>query len=187
VTRANGFTLIELLIAMTAGALLLASMSWVVARLSRDMRQSKLGAPERELLTVSDRLASLIATARAGPGDDITLSDRQLSFVADPPLSVGPVGLVQAELRITGRPTNQQLELSLRDGLGRTIGESRPSILLRDQQQMRFEWAGETGAAGRVIAFRTVDAEGKAHALMLPLRINGDPNCQFDVISMACR
>jgi prepilin-type N-terminal cleavage/methylation domain-containing protein len=186
-TRANGFTLIELLIAMTAGALLLASMSWAVSRLSRDLKQSKLGTSERELLTLSDRLTTLVSTARAGPSDAVELSDRGLSFLAAPPMSLGTIGLVRTELRVTGHAGSEQLELIVRDGQGRPLPQEQSSILLRDQKRVRFDWAGEGRAERRLVALRTIDAQGKAHDLMLPLRIDGDAECQFDVISMGCR
>ena len=185
--RANGFTLIELLVAMTAGALLLASLSWAISRLNRDVLQMKRGSSTRQLLTVSDRLATLISGARAGPNDQITLTDRNLSFVTNPPLSLGAIGLVNAELNVAGRRGDQSLELSLKDDLGRTVGPARPSVLLSRQQEVRFAWADDNAAQEKVVAIHVEDPQGEPHDIVIALRITGDGACQFDPISMACR
>jgi prepilin-type N-terminal cleavage/methylation domain-containing protein len=185
--RANGFTLIELLVAMTAGALLLGSMSWAIARLNQDVLQMKRGTSARHLLAVNDRLTSLLSGVRAGPNDLVELSDRRLSFVTNPPLSAGAIGLVSGELSVTGRSGDERLDLLLRDREGQPIGGGQPSILLAGQRKIQFAWVGEEEANAKLVAVQLVDQNGEAHELLVALPITGDANCQFDPISMACR
>lgn len=184
--REDGFTLIELLVAMTAGALLLASLSWAISRLNHDLMQMKRGSSTRPFLAVSDRLTTLISGARAGPSDQIILTDRNLSFVTAAPLSFGAIGLVTAQLSVAGRRGDQSLALNLKDDRGRVL-VPRPSVLLSGQREIRFAWAGESVAQEKVITIHAEDQEGEQHDIIIPLRITGDATCQFDPISMACR
>lgn len=188
--RANGFTLIELLVAMAAGALLLTSLSWAVARLNRDIARSQEGVRVRELLVVSERLQALMSGARAGPTDTITIADDKVSFPTNPPLGSGAIGPVSTTLRAVPWEGGQALELMVRAADGRAIGSDTPSILLAGQKQIRFGWLDDrapTETDAPALRIHLVDMQDKTTDLALPIHVTGDVACQFDPIAMTCR
>lgn len=188
--RANGFTLIELLVAMAAGTLLLTAMSWAVARLNRDVARSQEGVRGQKLLVVSERLQALTSGARAGSTDTVTVTDGEVSFVTNPPLSLGAVGPVSATLRAVPWEGAQALELVVRAADGRIVEGATPSILLTGQRQIRFGWIDDRPPAetdAPALQIHLVDTQDRTTDLALPLHVTGDAACQFDPIAMTCR
>lgn len=188
--RANGFTLIELLVAMTAGALLLAGMSWIVMQLGRQSKDLRSAGEAIQLSAALDRVRLLVEGARAGPSDRIDLTARRLVFTTNPPMSLGPIGLVEADLRVTPTKGGETLTLGLRDRDGRPLLGKLPSRLLVGQKSIRFTWLKDQSIGEKAhgaIRIHIVDQANRPTDLIVPLVVTGDPSCVFDPISLACR
>jgi prepilin-type N-terminal cleavage/methylation domain-containing protein len=188
--RANGFTLIELLVAMTAGALLLAGMSWIVMQLGRQSKDVRSARDAVQLSAALDRVRALVEGARAGPTDRIELATRRLAFTTNPPMSLGQIGLVEADLRVTSAKDGEALTLGLRDGDGRALLGKSPSRLLAGQKSIRFSWLedrsiGEKGHGA--VRVHIIDQANRPTDLIVPVAVTGDPKCVFDPISLTCR
>lgn len=181
-----GFTLIELLVAMTAAGLLLASLSWSVSRLGRQLNPADSVVPENEVAAFEPVLQSLVAGARADEGEALAFSPGELRFVAAVPQALGGRGDADVKLRVAGSSGARFLE-----------GEIRPQAEGSAPAQFRMNgrWdaigieplkseAGDRENAGVRLDFRRGD---RTVSLAASTKINTAADCVFDPISMACR
>lgn len=183
--RINGFTLIELLVAMTVGALILSALSWVVSRLSEQVRDSQQHDAGDQLGPVIDRLTTLLSAARAGPSDNISLSGDRLVFATVAPQSLGFGSLIVADLRVSGRPGSRSLVIGF--AASGDSGRAREYLLLEGQRRIAISWAKTIDPNARAISIHFEDQWGRENELTVPLTVTGEPGCAFDPISLACR
>ena len=96
----QGFTLIELLAAMIAGSLILATLSWTLASLGRELQASTFAEPRQRLSDVAPALTRLIEQAQpTAKGETrIQATPKRLAFTTTPPAALGASGAVRAEL-----------------------------------------------------------------------------------------
>lgn len=181
-----GFTLIELLVAMTAAGLLLASLSWSVSRLGRQLNPAENRLPEDEVAAFEPVLQSLVAGAHADDGEALVFSRNELRFVAAVPQALGGRGDADVSLRVGGSSGARFLE-----------GEIKPQAEGNTPAQFRMSgrWdaigieplkseAGDRDNAGVRLDFRKGD---RTVSLAASTKINTAADCVFDPISMACR
>ena len=181
-----GFTLIELLVAMTAAGLLLASLSWSVSRLGRQMNPADNLVPENEVASFEPVLQSIVAGARANEGEALVFSRDELRFVAAVPQALGGRGDADVRLRVGGSSGARFLE-----------GEIRARAEGTDSRQFRMNgrWdairieplkseAGDQENSGVRLDFRRAE---RTVSLVASTKINTAADCIFDPISMACR
>jgi prepilin-type N-terminal cleavage/methylation domain-containing protein len=181
-----GFTLIELLVAMTAAGLLLASLSWSVSRLGRQLNPAENLLPEEEVAAFEPVLQSLVAGAHADDGEALVFSRNELRFVAAVPQALGGRGDADVRLRVDGSSGARLLE-----------GEIRPQAEGSAPRQFRMSgrWdaigieplkseAGDRENAGVRFDFRKGE---RMVSLTASTKINTAADCVFDPISMACR
>ena len=69
-TRPNGFTLVELLVAMVAGSLLLASLSWMLGNVSHSLKAPAKDRVAAQLSQIEPTLSQLISHIQ--PPDKVT-------------------------------------------------------------------------------------------------------------------
>ena len=181
-----GFTLIELLVAMTAAGLLLASLSWSVSRLGRQLNPAESLMPEDEVAAFEPVLQSLVAAAHADDGEALVFSRNELRFVASVPQALGGRGDADVSLRVGGSTGSRFLE-----------GEIKPQAEGSAPVQFRMSgrWdvigieplkseAGDRENAGVRLDFRRGH---RTVSLAASTKINTAADCVFDPISMACR
>lgn len=185
--HANGFTLIELLVAMVIGSLLLASVSWIVSTLAREVQKDRDTRTARNLTGARPILASLFANALQ---DDIHQVEVKPDFIAlDRPMPQAAgrgVGVLELKAEKMGKVARLVARV-------RGFGEARGSIgtpVLEGARDIRFEGIeGEGEDASRLQAVRMTvrSLDGKEDRLVFPLHVISDGSCVFDPISMACR
>src|SRR5688572_10413805 len=95
----HGFTLIELLVAMVAGSMLLASLTWTLSSLGRELAASRQAEPRQRLAASAPMVVNLIERIVPPSSGDpaIVAEPRRLAFVTMPPLALGTVGPVRSE------------------------------------------------------------------------------------------
>ena len=107
----HGFTLVELLVALVAGSMLLASLSWTLTSLGRELRASRLAEPTARADAAAPVLAGLIEQMFPAGKDEaaIVAEPRHLAFATLPPAALGAVGPVRATLDIRDGSSGQAL------------------------------------------------------------------------------
>ena len=82
---------------MIAGSLILATLSWTLASLGRELRASTLAEPRQRLSDISPALTRLIEqaqpTAKSEP--KIVATAKRLAFTTAPPAALGASGAVR--------------------------------------------------------------------------------------------
>ena len=192
----HGFTLVELLVALVAGSMLLASLSWTLTSLGRELRASRLAEPAARADATGPVLAGLIEqmfpTAKDEPA--IITEPRRLGFLTAPPAALGAVGPVRASLDVRDRPDGQALYLRLEPAdpaapFPAAAREARP--LVEGYRSIRFAYRladpKAEGMPPRLVTLSLVDRRGRISRIAATPRITSVGDCRFDPISMTCR
>lgn len=194
--KSNGFTLVELLVAMVAGSFLLISLSWAVASLGRELRQSRTIETRDRVAAIAPALTALVEQALpTSPGTEpIVVEVDKLAITTAPPDALGSVGpvrlsfLVRKASNLAGlyaRFDPADKEAPLPKGAGVEI------TLIRDQRDIRFEYVRAAGRDARLppqlVTITFTGQDGRSTRLSMTPRLNSSGDCRFDPISMTCR
>lgn len=192
----HGFTLVELLVALVAGSMLLASLSWTLTSLGRELRASRLAEPETRADAAAPVVAGLIEQMLPTGKDEaaIVAESGRLAFSTLPPAALGAVGPVRATLEIRGQPDGQALYARFEPTdpaapFPTAAAEARP--LVEGYRSIRFDYrladAKDESLPPRLVTLSLVDRRGRLTRVAATPRITSSGDCRFDPISMTCR
>jgi prepilin-type N-terminal cleavage/methylation domain-containing protein len=192
----HGFTLIELLVAMVAGSMLLASLSWTLSSLGRELAASRRAEPRQRLAASAPILVNLIEqiVPPAAGEPDIIAGPRRFVFVTMPPRALGAVGPVRATLSVRADADGDTLHARFEPaqataGFPAAALSDRP--LLEHYRSIGFEYrlpaANDPRPMPRLVTIRLVDDEGRTTRVAAAPRITAGGDCRFDPVSMTCR
>ncbi|HEY0087133.1 MAG TPA: type II secretion system protein [Allosphingosinicella sp.] len=192
--RQAGFTLIELLAAMTAGSLLLVTLSVSVAQLGMQLSR-KPDVQAARLEAFAPVFRSLLEQAQPGEKDTgFVGSAKGLRALVEPPMAAALAGPMRLDLAVRPDATGEALHLlltPLAPGAALPSAATSDRIVAEGFRSIRFTYAAKpSGAAAGLpklitIAFETTDQ--KVRSLSAAPRIDSGGTCRFDPISMACR
>jgi prepilin-type N-terminal cleavage/methylation domain-containing protein len=190
--RVNGFTLIELLVAMVAGAMLLGSLSWVLATLGRDYGTKTSNKELNQLAALEPALTRMIeAMAVPLAGEPIPSAvQNELRFTTSPPQAMAAVGNVNTQLSVTQQADGAALQLTLAPTVAGSFF-ARDEMLATGLKSITIETqprngSGEPRLPGLVtISFATKQGEVARISAVPRQTISG--TCRFDPISLTCR
>ncbi|HEX8585419.1 MAG TPA: type II secretion system protein [Allosphingosinicella sp.] len=192
--RQAGFTLIELLAAMTAGSLLLATLSVSVAQLGMQLsRKPDIQAARLEAFAPVFR--SLLEQAQPGEkGTGFAGSAKGLRALVEPPMAAALAGPMRLDLAVRPHATGEALHLRLtplaRDAT-LPAAATGDRIVAEGFRSIRFAYAAKpSGAAAglpKLITITFETADQKVRHLSAAPRVDSGGTCRFDPISMACR
>lgn len=189
--QANGFTLIELLVAMTAGALLLASLGWVVSTLGRQARDDPRAGELHSLLAARAVLTNLIESGENTREHPLLVEKDRLSVRTSPPQALGPVGPIELTLAVVRTRDGEDLVARLSVDEVRLPPEAaEPFPLLSGYERIEFEPVLTTTSEEpqvEAVRIRLRSASGQENEIVAAPRVNSSGSCIFDPISMACR
>jgi prepilin-type N-terminal cleavage/methylation domain-containing protein len=192
----HGFTLIELLAAMVAGSLILATLSWTLASLGRELRTSSRTEPRQHLSAAAPVLTGLIEqahpTAQGEP--PIVTRAREMAFVTAPPASLGAVGPVRATLSVRSQNGGDALYATFRpaDPSAPFPAAARGERLLAEgYRSIRFDYLvpadKDKNLPPGLVTISLTDRQGRTTRLAAAPRLTAGGDCRFDPISMTCR
>lgn len=192
----HGFTLVELLVAMVAGSMLLASLTWTLSTLGRELAASRQAEPRQRLAAAAPMLVNLIERTVPPASDQpaIVAEPRRLAFVTMPPAALGAVGPVRATLTVRGDAGGDSLHarfapLEATAGFPAAALSDRP--LLEKYRSIGFDYrlpaADDPRPLPRLVTIRLVDREGRSTSIAAAPRITAGGDCRFDPVSMTCR
>ena len=192
----QGFTLVELLVALVAGSMLLASLSWTLTSLGRELRVSRLAETAARADAAAPVVAGLIEQMFPDAKDEtaILAEPTRLAFATMPPAALGAVGPVRATFDIRGQADGQALYASFEPvdpaaPFPAAAREARP--LVEGYKQIRFDYRladpPDQGMPPRLVTLSLVDRNGRLTRVAATPRMNSSGDCRFDPISMTCR
>ena len=186
-SRTAGFTLVELLAAMTAGSLLLVSLSWAVAGLGRQLQQ-KPDVRAAELQALAPLLSGLLVKALP-TGETFEGDENRLQALVDAPMAMAAGGAARLTLEVRPDREGEALWARFAPEAGGSAAEKRLAAGYRD---IRIDYAGAAEPSAparlpRLIGFVFVDASGDERRISAAPRVDSDGRCRFDPISMVCR
>jgi prepilin-type N-terminal cleavage/methylation domain-containing protein len=178
-----GFTLIELLVAMTAAALLLASLSWSVSRLGKQLAAPAGSDDSAEVAALRPVLVGLLGSAITESGDDLEIDRRSARFVTAAPAAMGGTGHATVRLQVSGPTGNRHLVGAISTNEDGTAERKFRSV--HGWKDIIFSAVGEQDepAALRIDFLETE----RRDSIVAALKVNVRGDCEFDPISMACR
>lgn len=193
----NGFTLVELLAAMTAGALLLALASTVIADLAGQTRRSGAEADMiADLASAEPILRSLIqsaAPAAEGSGQ-FRGTQRRLSLDVPAPQALGDSGPMRLALTVEDQDDGAALVATLaplRPGAAPSAAMLSDRRLAGGFKDIAFgyvPWPEEMSRAlPALIRIRFTGQDDRQLSLAFAPRLTSDGACRFDPISLGCR
>jgi prepilin-type N-terminal cleavage/methylation domain-containing protein len=193
-TSDRGFTLVELLAAMVAGALLLASISWIVGRLGQELHDNGEHQLDAQIADIAPSLRTMLsqATPAGKEGSSFEGKLHGLSALVPSPMALGSVGPVTLDLDV--RPTRRGQALFARVSPHGTAGNAPPSpdgeMLVDGMDDIHFDYvarpANDPVGLPLLITIRFSKGADSA-ALAIAPRVTSDGRCHFDPISMTCR
>jgi prepilin-type N-terminal cleavage/methylation domain-containing protein len=192
----HGFTLIELLAAMVAGSLILATLSWTLATLGRELGAAKSAEPRNLVNAAAPILVGLIEQAYPTQKDEPTFvaGTREMEFMTTPPASLGAVGPVRATLSV--RPANggDALYASFAPadaGAYFPAAARQERLLAEGYRSIRFDYLLQDDKhkelPPRLVTIILADAKGRATRIAAAPRLTAGGDCRFDPVSMTCR
>jgi hypothetical protein len=181
---------------MVAGSLLLASLSWTLASLGRELAASRQAEPRQRLAASAATLAGLIEQAIPPAQSDpaIVAEPRRLVFATVPPAALGAVGPVRATLTVRAGARGETLYARFEPtdaaaGFPAAIRADRP--LIEHYRHIGFEYRMPEGKDSRLpprlVTIRLVDTEGRPASIVAAPRLTAGGDCRFDPVSMTCR
>ncbi len=193
-----GFTLVEMLVSLVASALLLTTLTWVVATVASQWRQSEAIADAQEnWVTTSRTLVQLIEMAQPGQSaGGLEGTAQSFSVLTLAPLATGEDALVQATVSLADSGT---LALHLTPLAGN--GQLPSALLLDGLETVRLRyarmsaqglvWVADWSPRDRLPAAveMTVEPQGGPAPLRLIARprLTVDPRCGLDPVTLECR
>lgn len=185
----NGFTLIETLVALTIGAMLLGSISWVISGLVKDLKAVEQRQNPRAMLDAASLLDNILGSARFadGGGQVLPRDAEKMAFEMLAPAVLGRPGYISANLAAVQALNGNSLVLSL-------PGSDLPDTIVLDGAD-DIDFAYETDSAQiysdpyiRQINI-SVQWNGRKDVKVLSVRprIDSDGACVFDPVSQQCR
>ncbi|HMJ92946.1 MAG TPA: prepilin-type N-terminal cleavage/methylation domain-containing protein [Allosphingosinicella sp.] len=192
----QGFTLIELLAAMIAGSLILATLSWTLASLGRELRASTLAEPRQRLSDVAPALTRLIEQAQptARGETQIVATPKRFAFTTAPPSALGAAGSVRAELSVRSGESGEGLYARFAPADSSAAlppGATAEVPLVEGYRTIGFDYRlpkdNEAGLPPRLVTISLTDKAGRTTRLAAAPRLTAAGDCRFDPVSMACR
>ena len=192
----QGFTLIELLAAMIAGSLILATLSWTLASLGRELRASTLAEPRQRLSDVAPALTRLIEQIQPTAKGEakIVATSKRLVFTTSPPAALGTAGAVRAELVVHAGQSGEGLYARFAPADPRAPlppGVAAEVPLAEGYRAIAFGYEmpkdAEAGLPPRLVTVSLTDQSGRTTRLAAAPRLTAAGDCRFDPVSMACR
>ena len=192
----RGFTLVEVLAALVAGGLLLASISWTVGSLGREVRTPDRAHNIVQIEAITPSLVTLLEGAFPvePDGRGFTGGAGRLTARVSPPLALGPVGPLLLELEVRSTVKGEALFLSFTAedaAIHLPDSVTRPQLLADGFREIRFDSVrqDEPGRKRlpRLITISFTDDKGVVVPIAVAPRLTSDGRCRFDPISMTCR
>ena len=192
----QGFTLVELLAAMIAGSLILATLSWTVSSLARELRASTLAEPRQRLSDVAPALTRLIEQAQPTAKDEtkIAAGPKRLAFTTAPPAALGATGAIRAELIVRAAQGGEGLYARFAPADPRAMlpaGAAEELALVEGYRSINFAYEmpkdADAGLPPRLVRISLTDKSGRTTRLTAAPRLTAAGDCRFDPVSMACR
>jgi prepilin-type N-terminal cleavage/methylation domain-containing protein len=192
--RQAGFTLIELLAAMTAGSLLLVTLSVSVAQLGMQLAR-KPDVQAARLQAFAPVFRALLEQAQPREKETgFAGNAKGLRALVEPPMAAALSGPMRLDLAVMPDATGEALHLRLSP---LAPGATLPAVAASDRivaegfRSIRFAYAAKpSGAAAglpKLITITFESADQKVRHLSAAPRIDSGGTCRFDPISMACR
>jgi len=189
-----GFTLIELLAAMTAGSLLLATLSVSVAQLGAQLSR-KPDAEAGRLEAFAPAFRTLLEQAQPGEKETGFAGEAKgLRALVEPPMAAALAGPMRLELSARTATGGEALYLRLTPlAPGATLPASAAGerIVAEGFRSIRFAYAaqpsGTSAGLPRLITIFFEGQDGRVRRLSAAPRVDAAGTCRFDPISMACR
>lgn len=185
----KGFTLIEVLVALVVGAMLLGSVSWIIASLAKDLKAAERIERPEALLQSTALLEKILSEGRFidQSGGAMQRSATNLDFAMRAPEALGQTGFVTAKLIARENASSASLVLQL-------PGTDFPeTTVLQNMESINLSYDVESGSQGpspfikkiAIIVKPTYQTEG----LTINIRPHVDAigACIFDPISQQCR
>ena len=191
----DGFTLVELLVAHVASSMLLASLSWAIATLGRDLRGRSDTGPLAQIISATPILTQMLEGAML-PGTDgkgFEGTTDQLMAIVPPPLAAGPVGPVALTLRSQRDGRFQNLVATLRpvDATAPwSSSQASAHMLIKGTDDIRFDYVARADSGRpQLPALITIEfkLKGETKRIAIAPKRTSDGSCRFDPISQACR
>lgn len=192
----HGFTLVELLAAMVAGSLILATLSWTLATLGRELGASKLAEPRHQLDAAAPMLTGLIEQMQPVHGNDrkYVARPRDMEFVTSPPAALGAVGAVRASLEVRRERKGDSLyaRFAPQEASDNFPTAARSERLLAEgYRSIGFDYLmpprGEEGLPPKLVTISLTDSGGRTTRIAAAPRLTAGGDCRFDPVSMTCR
>jgi prepilin-type N-terminal cleavage/methylation domain-containing protein len=192
----EGFTLIELLASMIAGSLILATLSWTLSSLGRELRASTLAEPRQRLSEVAPALIRLIEQAQPTAKDEakIAAGPKRLAFTTAPPAALGATGAIRAEIIVRSVEGGEGLYARFAPADARAAlppGAAEELTLVEGYRSIDFAYEMpkdvDSGLPPRLVRISLTDRSGRTTRLTAAPRLTAAGDCRFDPISMACR
>lgn len=195
-TNERGFTLVEVLAALVAGGLLLASISWTVGNLGREVQAPNQAHRIAQIEAITPTLVTLLEGAFPVEPDGSGSTGEASRLIArvSPPLTLGDVGPLELRLEIRRTANGEGLFLaftSVDPATHLPDQVTRPHLLADGFRDIRFDYErhDEPGRKRlpRLITIRFADDKGSVVPIVVAPRLTSDGRCRFDPISMTCR
>jgi prepilin-type N-terminal cleavage/methylation domain-containing protein len=192
----QGFTLVELLVALVAGSMLLASLTWTLSTLGRELEAARLAEPRERLDSAAPIITGLIEQILPAAKDEapVLAEARRFVFLATPPASLGAVGPVRVTLEVRGAAGGQSLlaRFAPVDPSAPFPAAARADLpLMEGYRSIRFDYVmgdpREKSLPPRLVAINLVDGRGRPARIVAAPRLTASGDCRFDPISMTCR
>jgi len=195
--NSRGFTLIEVLVALLAASLLLIPLGWAVGRLGKDLKTEQVNGAVHSWADDAYALRHLVATGSFADANGQPLADGP-GFVRmriSPPQSVVGAGMVLAELRSSGAAGDHGIRLSIVQPSTVEPSAGEPSAMAppvdlfpggRDVK-LRLVRTPDNRQASAHVQIDLRDARGRKFAMRFAPSVSGNPACEFDLVSLACR
>jgi prepilin-type N-terminal cleavage/methylation domain-containing protein len=191
----QGFTLVELLVAMVAGSFLLASLSWAIAMLGRDLKVDTDASVSGEIARITPMLKSMLESAALPMADGSGFEGTPTGLVATvpPPRSTGSTGSMRLTLRVAASSKGHDLvarlaPLDLTAQWPATMAAD--NILATGFDDIRFEYRQRDMSDGprlpALIVIIFTRGAAQARIAIAPW-ITASGSCHFDPISLECR
>jgi prepilin-type N-terminal cleavage/methylation domain-containing protein len=190
-----GFTLVELLVAMVAGSFLLASLSWAIAMLGRDLQVRPDAGSPAQAARLAPTLQNLLESAAfpAADGSGFTQSRTGLVAIVPPPDAVGTIGSMRLTLDVVTRAKDHDLVAHLTPVDATVLWPAKlaePQVLASGFDDIHFEYKQRAMTTGpqlpALINIIFIRGSERTQVSIAP-KITASGGCRFDPISLECR
>ncbi len=185
----RGFTLVEVLAALVVGGLLLASLSWVLADLSKDLRATNRHDDLAQVESIAPFLKALLESAL--PPSQVepqTVTAGHVVLTVPPPRALANAGPLRLDLTVDRTSAGAILvaRFASEDGAPLPQGFSTGHALAAGFRRIDITRSDTSDSSG-AITLTFVPKTGDPVSIVAKPRLSSDSNCRFDPISMSCR